>query len=97
MAKAGNDYHGDFIFLVDDIEYAYVDEDTEDSNITPTGIGTVNMLLTAGQTVRVQNSGSFSVFGSDELRHDVFLVHWPPTVRTVMYILAFEVQFLIKF
>ena len=67
MAKAGNYYYGDFIFLVDDEQYAYVDEGTDNSNLTPTGTGSINIELTAGQTVRIENQGSFSVIGSDEL------------------------------
>ena len=67
MAKGGNDNHGDFIVMVDDVEYAYVDEGTDNSNLSPTGTGTINILLTAGQAVGIQNSGSFSIIGSDNL------------------------------
>ena len=64
VAKEGNDYYGSFYFLVDEVKYAYEDEYTG-SNSTPTGTATINIELTAGQIVRVENRGSSKIGGTD--------------------------------
>ena len=64
--KEGNNYDGGFWFLVDEVRYAYKDgEDPGSTNSLPSGSATINVELTAGQIVRIENRGSSVIYGTD--------------------------------
>ena len=63
--KEGNNYHGSFWLLVDETRYSRKDLYLGDGNETPSGFATINIELTAGQIVRVQNEGSSIVYGTN--------------------------------
>ena len=66
MNKEGNNYDGGFWLLVDEVRFAYKDaQDTSSSNSLPSGSATINVELTAGQIVRVENRGSSLLYGTD--------------------------------
>lgn len=62
VTKYGNNYSGGFHFLVDNKKVAYIYEYDPD-NSYPTGVATINLYLTADQTVQVENIGSTTVYG----------------------------------
>ena len=52
MVKHGNYYSGAFYILVGDVRY-------------PLGSATINIELTAGQVVRIENDWSTTIYGTD--------------------------------
>ena len=64
MTKEGNDYHGSFFFLVDEVRYAEKDGLYGGSNEAPASSATINLQLNAGQLVRIENIGSTLVYGT---------------------------------
>ena len=65
MTKEGNNNHGTFWFLVDEVKFALKEEYTGNSNEGPSGSATISMELTAGQIVRIENSASTVLYGTD--------------------------------
>ena len=65
MVKHGNDYFGPFYFLVDEVRYANVEEYAFNSDYNPAGSGTINIELTAGQVVRIENFRSTAILGTN--------------------------------
>ena len=64
MTKLGNDGHGAFFFLVDEQKFAFEDEwNTGDESTS--GSCTINMQLTAGQIVRIENWQSTGIYGTE--------------------------------
>ena len=64
MTKLGNDGHGVFFFLVDEEKFAFEDEwNTGDESTS--GSCTINMQLTAGQIVRIENWQSTGIYGTE--------------------------------
>ena len=64
VTKLGNDGHGAYFFLVDEERFAFEDEwNTGDESTS--GSCTINMELTAGQTVRIENWQSTGIYGTD--------------------------------
>ena len=72
MAKIGNEFSGTFYFLVDEVRYAVVEEYTDD-DAWPGGYATINMELSAGQLVRIENVGSTILYGTET---DGFYFSW---------------------
>ena len=64
VAKRGFDGRGDFVLLVDEQRYLGTTTYTTNSDAKPTGTATINIELTAGQIVRVENRESTSIFGT---------------------------------
>ncbi len=64
MAKRGQDFDGSFFLLVDGAARALGQEYAGNSDGAPQGTATINLYLTAGQEVQVQNSGSTQVWGT---------------------------------
>ena len=56
---------GSFYVLVDEVRYAYVDEYYANSDSNPAGPATMNIALTAGQVVRIENDGSTALYGTN--------------------------------
>ena len=65
MNKEGNQYYGSFYLLVDEVRYAYKDAYFGNDNGAPSGSATINIELTAGQVVRIENIGSTTIYGTD--------------------------------
>ena len=68
VATRSSDSQADFWFLIDEVRYVYHDMDyAEDGSATlnPTGTATINVQLTAGQIVRVENDNSITINGTD--------------------------------
>ena len=63
VVKLGNDNYGAFFFLVDDAVYALVDDHIGTSDYSVLGSATINIELTAGQVVGIENIGSTTVYG----------------------------------
>ena len=64
VTKLGNDGHGAFFFLVDEEQFAFEDE-WNFSDESTSGSCTINMQLTAGQIVRIENWQSTGIYGTD--------------------------------
>ena len=62
-AKRGDDYRGSFYFLVDNERVAFVERYDENAT-TKQGSSTINLYLTAGQLVRIENYISANVWGT---------------------------------
>ena len=62
--KKGNNNYGDFLFQVDGVRKAIVEESDFSWEI-PQGLATVLLYLTAGQVVQVENIQSTTVYGTD--------------------------------
>ena len=77
MNKEGNNYYGSFRLLVDETRYLRKDLYLGDANETPSGFATINIELTTGQIVRVENEGSSEIFGTnaDGTMHSWFTGH----------------------
>ena len=65
MNKHGTDYIGSFYILVDEVRYAYVEEIATNSDYNPAISSTINIQLTAGQIVRIENVGSLQIYGTN--------------------------------
>ena len=63
VAKNSNGDFGSFYFLVDEERFAYVEEHS-DFDGAPGGYATINIELTAGQLVRIQNLHSDTIWGT---------------------------------
>ena len=64
MTKLGNDGHGAYFFLVDEERFAFEDEwNTGDESTS--GSCTINVQLTAGQILRIENWQSTGIYGTD--------------------------------
>ena len=61
--KEGNYWYGTFYFLVDNVRVACVD--VSYNNNVPQGTGTINLFLSAGQIVQIENAESSVVYGTD--------------------------------
>ncbi len=72
MVKNGNNYYGDFWFVVDNNRVAYM-EMYEDTDATPTPSATINLELTAGQIVRIESNVSTEIYGTHA---DGFIFSW---------------------
>ncbi len=70
--KYGNNNYGSFVFLVDGDRVAHVNEYDHDDTVVQ-GSATINLYLTTGQTVQVQNLVSNTVWGTDT---SGFLYSW---------------------
>ena len=64
MVKNGNEYYGTFYFLVDEVRYGYL-EGCCSGDPTPSGSATINIELTAGQVVGVDNIISTVIYGTN--------------------------------
>ncbi len=64
MNKKGNDYSGSFSILVGEAAIAFKEAGFTNSNEDPSGSATINLELTAGERVRVQNVDSSVVYGT---------------------------------
>ena len=73
MNKEGNASHGTFWFLVDEVRYAYKTAYFYNADSTPSGSTTINIELTAGQIVRIENLDSTVIYGTHE---DGFMQSW---------------------
>ena len=62
--KHGTDYGGSFFVLVDEVKYAYYEEYGPNDS-TQSGSATINIELTAGQVVRIENKSSTEIYGTD--------------------------------
>ena len=73
--KFGDNNHGSFFFLVNGkqvaYKYLYVPGGTR-----PNGDATINLELSAGQTVQIENFGSVDIYGTHALWCHVLMVHW---------------------
>ncbi len=65
--KEGNEYYGSFFFRVDGVRVGDVDEYAQSSNPNPQGSGTINLYLTAGQEVDVENLGATIGYGTNDV------------------------------
>ena len=65
VTKSGNENSGTSFILVDEVRYAEIDLETIYSDGYPDGSATINIELTAGQIVRVENIISTVVYGTD--------------------------------
>ena len=72
VVKHGNYYSGAFYILVDKARYAFVNE-FANTNSTPLGSATINIELTAGQVVRIENDWSTRIYGTDS---DGYIYSW---------------------
>ena len=63
VVKRCDNFYGTFYLLLDEMRYTYVDEYVE-SNFIPAGSATINIELTAGQVVRIENAGSTMIYGT---------------------------------
>ncbi len=74
MSKRSNNDHGSFWLLIDTTRYVYHDTRGTGGAAEPTGTFTINVLLTAGQIVRVENNISTEILGtnSDGVQHSWF-------------------------
>ena len=63
--KHGGQYYGSFYFLVDEVHYALKDAYIGDDYSAPSGSATINIELSAGQLVRIENLGSTTILGTD--------------------------------
>ncbi len=72
VSKFGNNYYGQFYILVDGARVA-IGRDYTPCHVDQQGTATINLYLTAGQQVQVENSGSTYVFGTDSTS---FLYSW---------------------
>ena len=61
--KEGDSNHGSFYLLVDEERYAYK-ETWVSTDCCPAGSATINLELTVGQIVRVENTGSSLLYGT---------------------------------
>ena len=69
MTKSSDDHQSDFWIFVDEIRFAYSEIDTggdtdNSGSKTPSSSVTINIQLTAGQIVKVQNDNSALVYGT---------------------------------
>ncbi len=71
ITKHGDFYDGSFYLLVDGQRFAFIE--AHNSNNTPSGSATINLQLTAGQVVQVENSGSNYVQGTSS---EGFIESW---------------------
>ena len=62
--KEGNLGEGSFYFLVDEVRYAFK-ETYVSTDCCPAGSATINLQLTAGQIVKVQNDISTLLYGTN--------------------------------
>ena len=65
VVKFGTNYYGSFYLRVDDARYALVEVFAGSSDSNPLGSATINIELTAGQVVHIENVGSTSVYGTN--------------------------------
>ena len=65
IGKRSNQGFAHFWLLVDEQRYLNYDGYFEPSQVAPTGTATVNLQLTAGQIVRVENRASSIIYGTD--------------------------------
>ena len=63
VAKRSNDERAHFWLLVDEERYFYYDG--YNPGATPTGTATINIQLTNGQIVRVENNISTAIYGTN--------------------------------
>ncbi len=63
-AKLGNNRNGRFYFLVDGERVAYVDKHLPNLDPSAQGSATVNLYLTAGQVVQLENVGVSVIYGA---------------------------------
>ena len=68
MTMYGYDYSGSFYFVVDDARFAFVKEYSPDNDFSPQGSATINMELTAGQIVWIENAVSTTIYGTNDGR-----------------------------
>ena len=47
------------------MRFAYVEEYGGNSDLDPSGTATINIELTAGQIVRIENAGSTAIYGTN--------------------------------
>ncbi len=62
--KEGNNNRGSFYFLVNNLQVAYGDEYVPDYKYQQAS-ATINLYLTAGQIVQVENYISTTIYGTD--------------------------------
>ena len=62
--KEGNNNQGSFYFLVDEDRYA-MKQIYSGGDVQPASSSTINLELTAGQIVRVENAISTAIYGTD--------------------------------
>ena len=65
VAKRSNDGRANFWLLIDEDRYLYFDVNIFDGGSAPTGTTAINIQLTAGQIVRVENNISTLIYGTD--------------------------------
>ena len=63
--KEGTGSYGSFYLLIDEKQYAFKDAYFGDSDIIASGSATINVKLTAGQVVGIENFGSTLIYGTD--------------------------------
>ncbi len=66
----GDNYDGSFYFLVDNVKITFSDGTSPNSNREPEGSATINLHLTAGQLVQVQNYVTTTVFGTESIKQE---------------------------
>ena len=64
VTKRGSDFSGTFVFTVDDDAYAAM-LTFSDNDSAPSASATINLELSAGQVVRVENVDSAIIFGTE--------------------------------
>ena len=64
VTKRGSDFSGTFVFTVDDDAYAAM-LTFSDNDSAPSASATINLELSAGQVVRVENVDSTIIFGTE--------------------------------
>ena len=69
--KSGNENQGSFYFLADEVRYANKDLYVG-SDVHPSGSATINIELTAGQIVRIENYGSTVIFGTSDEQGEMY-------------------------
>ena len=65
IAKRSNDGRAHFWLLIDEERYFYFNIALDGGSTAPTGTATINIQLTAGQIVRVENNISTLIYGTN--------------------------------
>ena len=73
VVKNGDNYSGEFFLLVDGQRVFVVEEYSLNVDPSPQGSATINLYLTAGQLVQVENSASTLLWGTNA---SGFLYSW---------------------